>query len=405
MPNRRALMLTAVLGLGTLIAALGGPITAANAGGQFGVNTTTKGNQWLNAIARLANERFVVVWESDSGPNRADVFAQLFSSSGARFGVNFPVSAGRGKQTVPAVAALTDGSFVVVWVSDTQNPNGTVYGQLFAANGTYLGRPFRIGDPSSAQATPQVSALSDGGFVVVWASSPDGSSDSSYDIVGRRFSVDGTGVGHQFRANKDRAGAQMRPSVAGRADGGFTVVWDSAEDDGSGGTDYFIRGQSFAADGSRSGVGLIVKRGVSELKRPRIATLVGGGFVVTWEAANRRLTPVSNVYAQRYSEADTQVGGLIRVHQSSRSEVNPAVGGLANGGFVVAWSNDSFANILVQRYAGDGALVGNAVRVNEKTDAIRDWAGIAPSGDGGFAVSWDGQDGSALGVFGRTFKQ
>ena len=54
---------------------------------------------------------------------------------------------------------------------------------------------------------------------------------------------------------------------------------------------------------------------------------------------------------------------------------------------------------------GDGALVGNATRVNENTDAIRDWAGIAPSGDGGFAVSWDGQDGSALGVFGRTFKQ
>lgn len=405
MPNQRALMLTLVLGLGTWIAALGGPITAANAAGQFEVNTTTKGNQWLNAIARLASGRFVVVWESDKGPNRADVYAQLFSSSGARFGVNFPVSAGRGKQTVPTVAALTDGSFVVVWVSDLQNPNGTVYGRRFAANGTYVGRPFRIGDPSGAQATPQISALADGGFVVVWASSPDGSSDDSYDIVGQRFSADGAQVGQQFRANRKRAGAQLRPYVTGRADGGFTVVWDSSEDDGSGGTRYFIRGQSFAVDESRSGRGFVVKRSVNQLQRPRIATLVGGGFVVVWQASNRRPTPVSNVYAQRYSEADTQVGGLIRVRHSGRSEVNPAVGGLANGGFVVAWSNDSFADILAQRYAGDGSPVGSATRVNENTDAIRDWAGIAPSGDGGFAVSWDGQDGSALGVFGRTFNQ
>lgn len=403
MPNRFALALTAFAAVG--LAVPGGLVTAANAGGQFQVNTSTRGNQWLNAIARLADGKFVIVWENDGGPGaRGRIEAQLFSSDGARYGVDIPVAGGRGSQMTPAVAALADGSFVVVWVSNRQNPGGSIYGQRLAANGVFLGQPFLISGKSGAQETPEIAALADGGFVVVWASSPDGSSEASYDIVGQRFAADGSKVAAPFPVNGNPEGAQLRSFIAGGAGGGFTVVWDSAEDNGSGGKNYYIRGQSYSADGSRSGRPFVVRRSTGQLQRPRIAMLADGGFVVVWEGLRGALDAF-NVYAQHYSAAGTQVGGLIPVARARKNDVNPAVGALAGGGFVVAWADDNFANIRAQRFAADGSATGRAVVVNERTQQVRDWPGIAPSPDGGFAISWDGQDSSALGVFGRVLKQ
>jgi hypothetical protein len=179
------------------------------------------------------------------------------------------------------------------------------------------------------------------------------------------------------------------------------VVWDSAKDNGSGGTTSTIYGQRFAADGSTVGATFQVFSRQTDLRRPRIATLESGGFVVVWEWLNKQ--SVYNAYAQRYSADGDKVGGVVRVAPAKRNQFNPNLIGLVGGGYVVAWA-DEFADILGQRLADDGSLVGDVFQINGSADEVRDWPVLAASPDGGFTVTWDGQDNSALGVFGRIYK-
>jgi Ca2+-binding RTX toxin-like protein len=81
--------------------------------------------------------------------------------------------------THPKVAALTGGSFVVVW--ETQFP-----GEIRARVGGGAEFLVRGGDPSMS---PDVVALEDGGFFVAWS---DGPTDH---ILGQRYNAAGTKVG------------------------------------------------------------------------------------------------------------------------------------------------------------------------------------------------------------------
>src|SRR5262245_33733196 len=103
---------------------------------------------------------------------------------------------------------------------------------------------FTTGD----QITPTVAALSDGGFVVTWASLGQDGSDGG--IYGQRYAADGTAVGNEFQVNSFTSSDQNTPSVTALSDGGFVVTWMSLGQDGSG---EGIYAQRFAADGNAVG--------------------------------------------------------------------------------------------------------------------------------------------------------
>src|SRR6185312_14959596 len=71
---------------------------------------------------------------------------------------------------LPAVAALRGGAFVVVWESKGEDGSGYgIYGQVFKANGLKSGGEFKVNTTTSNDQTqPAVAALADGGFIVVW---------------------------------------------------------------------------------------------------------------------------------------------------------------------------------------------------------------------------------------------
>src|SRR5262249_57557219 len=78
------------------------------------------------------------------------------------------------------------------------------------------------------QQTPEVAALGDGNFIVVWDSvEQDGSSSG---VFARRV-VGGVPTGPEFRVNTSTVGSQQDPRVAA-SDTGFVVVWDSVGQDG-----------------------------------------------------------------------------------------------------------------------------------------------------------------------------
>jgi hypothetical protein len=79
------------------------------------------------------------------------------------------------------------------------------------------------------QYQPAVAALSDGGYVVTWGSlSQDGSAfdlssqnGSAFDIYAQRYDATGNTVGSETRVNTTTANQQFYPWVTGLSDGGY----------------------------------------------------------------------------------------------------------------------------------------------------------------------------------------
>ncbi|CAM8662094.1 Kexin/furin catalytic domain [Paracoccaceae bacterium] len=165
------------------------------------------------------------------------------AASGAEFRVNSFVS---GDQQTPSVTALSDGGWVVTWMSQWQDGSDWgIYGQRYGLDGAASGAEFRVNTyVQSVQASPSVTALSDGGWVVTWHSA--GQDGSSWGIYGQRYGFDGAVSGAEFRVNSFVSGDQQTPAVTALSDGGWVVTWMSHGQDGS---SWGVYSQRYTADG------------------------------------------------------------------------------------------------------------------------------------------------------------
>jgi hypothetical protein len=182
----------------------------------------------------------------------------------------------------PSVTSLSDGGFVVVWDSNGQDRSSWgVYAQRFDLNGNKIGSEFRVNTwTTDAQWGPSVASLLNGGFVVVWQSF--GQDSSGYGVYGQGFDADGNKVGPEFRVNTWTTDSQWNPSVTSLPNGGFVVVWDSKEQDGS---EYGVYGQRFDLVGNKVGSEFQVNTWTRDTQWfPSITSLTNGGFVVVWDS-------------------------------------------------------------------------------------------------------------------------
>ncbi|MBF0326510.1 MAG: cadherin-like domain-containing protein [Alphaproteobacteria bacterium] len=161
---------------------------------EFELATTVTGIQGYPSIAAL-DGGFVVVWESESvdGSGLA-VVGQRFTNAGTMSGSQFTINnlTTTGDQSLARVTTLADGGFVVVWQCASVDGNGIgVAARLYDADGTARGSQFQVNTTATGeQSAPAVAALSDGGFVVTWQSaSQDG---NLLGIYSQRFAADGT---------------------------------------------------------------------------------------------------------------------------------------------------------------------------------------------------------------------
>ena len=77
----------------------------------------------------------------------------------------------------------------------------------------------------------QITALSNGGFVVTWQDHSLGvggaTGDSSdFAVKAQVFAADGTRVGSELLVNTATAGDQQLPQITALSNGGFVVTWD-----------------------------------------------------------------------------------------------------------------------------------------------------------------------------------
>ena len=175
------------------------------------------------------------------------------------------------------------GGFVVTWDSYGQDGSSWgVFGQVFDANGNKLGNEFRVNTYTlNSQYSPSVASLSGGGFVVTWHS--NGQDGSSWGVFGQMFNTNANKVINEFRVNTYTSGRADLSQVWRPYP--MEDLWSLGISNGQDGSNYGVYGQVFDANGNKLGNEFQVNTYTSgEQSAPSVASLSGGGFVVTWNS-------------------------------------------------------------------------------------------------------------------------
>jgi hypothetical protein len=214
-------------------------------GGEFLVNQFTSFNQRSAKVAALAGGGFVVVWVSEqersgnmdnpsaaylySPTNRAtvDIFARLYNGNGAAVAGEFLVNTNLDPCSDPAVAAGTDGGFMIVWAQKNMTIpqfSWDIFARPFSSAGVggtaVVANGYQYGD----QYLPRVSALGTD-YLVVWTSlAQDGSREGVY---GRILRNNGTPAAAEMRINTTTMSQQIHPVVSSDGFSRYVAVWSS----------------------------------------------------------------------------------------------------------------------------------------------------------------------------------
>ncbi|MBW8056141.1 MAG: hypothetical protein FVQ76_12670 [Nitrospira sp.] len=375
------------------------------AGVEFRVNDDITFNQGSPNVAVLNDGNFVIAYAGNNADaNMHGVVARLYDPAGNPLTDEFIVNTGvADDQYAPSVSALDDGGFVVTWTSNLQDGSGLgVYGQRYDALANPVGAEFWVNTTTQrSQASSEVATLADGGFVVTWNSwFQDG---NKWGVYGQRFDDQGAPVGGEFQANMVTSRDQAVPQVAALTDGGFVLVWHSDRQDGS---SYAIIGRRYDALGNPVADEFQINSFTSGFQGyPHVTALADSGFVVTWHSDGQDGSGWG-VYGRRYDGAGDPAGGEFRVNPDTLNhQAGTRMTTLTDGGFVVAWGafDGSLWRTFARRYTADGVAMGDKFQISDATNTAGLRPRLAPTPDGGFVITWHSPDGDEKGAFARVF--
>ena len=198
--------------------------TPVKIGNEENVNTEITGSQEKAHVVKLSGGGYAITWISSSS---RDVKVQLFDENSTKIGseitVNSTTSGFQGWGDTSPISALSNGGFVIVYQSPDANENGS-FGQRFDSTGSKIGSEFQINTTTSGDnSNASVSAFDAGGFVATWRSADS----NGWGVYGQIFDSSGNKQGGEFQVNSYTSGSQHRSSVATLSNGTFIVTWGS----------------------------------------------------------------------------------------------------------------------------------------------------------------------------------
>ena len=364
-------------------------------GTEFLVNSSYTGAQFSPVATGLADGRFVIAWSDEYGDGSAEgVKAQIFRADGSKDGPEFLVNTTtQSQQDTPAVTALANGGFVIGW-TDSSETGGESYGssvraQIFNQNGSKLGTEIVLNtEPSFAALEVALTTLPDGRLVASWTSGSDTDGDpSEFGIHAQLFNSDGGKTGPEFLVNTSVNSLQRNSTIAALPDGGFIISWSDPSASNLEIPLNDIRAQMFNADGSKAGAEMLVNTTIArDQNSSQITVLADGGFVIAWSDDVRRFGgPPNALGAQVFDANGNKLGGELFLKASQTGEsFAPEITALSDGRFVATWQN---AGIHAQIFNADGSAAGAEVKVETLSSDVKNPT-IDTLADGRVIVSW-----------------
>jgi hypothetical protein len=382
------------------------------------------GDQSNPAIGRLTDGGYVIAWNSDGQDGSAGAPTPSATAPRAkRWAPEFRVNTAHGRRAKlpasrgPLERRLRD------HLAGRQRPRGSgwgwgVFAQRYNADGSAAGSSFLVNTTTESSQYHGAVVSYDGGFAVVWSSDSYVAGGNGHDIYLTRYDNAGTVQGTPEQrvsvtpgTSDAQPGGQDLPRIAAHANGDLVIVWrDNSGNDGSG---WGVFGRTYSAAGGFGDTFQVNTTTTGTQYNPDVATLADGGFVVVWEDHNGLDGSSYATFAQRYDSNGAAAGDAFVVNENTNgAQYQAKVSGLATGGFVVAFYNDTgdyWGDVYLREFDASGQPVDGDRRVNGGTAGVYrgDSApAIADLGNGNFVVAWqadNNSDGSGSGIYQRVF--
>ncbi|HTM19014.1 MAG TPA: right-handed parallel beta-helix repeat-containing protein, partial [Kofleriaceae bacterium] len=319
-------------------------------------------------------------------------------------------------QERPDVAVSSDGTFLVVWQDASRAPPDTsvsaIRGRRLQRVGTAPGFldpvDFVVNDKKpTGQTLPAVAAAPDGSFVVVWQDLIHTSDASGAGVRLRRVGADGVPVGTDVQVNALFSGGdQDQPDIAMSPDGTYLVVYRNASS-----FSPVIVVRPFDAFDLPTGLDTQLQGpNGADLTEPAIAFGLGT-YVVVWNDGNIGTDAApSGIRGRRLQPSGGPAGAEIQVNSTTAgAQTQPAIGAAAGDSFVIAWTDASAAApdskaqaIRARRLLSDDSFDAPDTVVNTTVAGAQVQPALPPSADTALLIAWASPDGSSRGVRGRT---
>ncbi|NVJ90387.1 MAG: tandem-95 repeat protein, partial [Methylocystaceae bacterium] len=304
-----------------------------------------------------------------------------------------------GAQSSPDVAALKEGGYVIVYEGVDANSDNAVYFTKYDETGTAGTEVSFSQFPSGyVNGTARVAALENGGFVITWA---QGSALNGTEVLMSVYNEDGT-LDSNFTASmvvdtSNQAGEQYAIRVTGLSDGSFVTTWTEDGD---------IKAKHYYPDGSDTGEISVAATANTEAGS-EIVALNNGGYAIAYQSDDT--TDVA-LKLRIYNANDTVVASDIVVDAQNIEDINSRdITVLNNGNIVVAGvadkTGDGNADALAMIYEPNGTFYDGPIMLNNLDDEAETAVSVTALSDGNFVAVWRsvGNDTDQGGLFGRLF--
>jgi Ca2+-binding RTX toxin-like protein len=229
----------------------------------------------------------------------------------------------------PDVAVNANGVGIVVW-EEYNGATARLHGQLFnAATRSLIGGDFFILNTDTSPHNPEVVALSNNNFAIVW---DDFGATTGADVRGAIYTPNATLAG-VFTRNS--ANGEAESSIAALSGGGFVISDTNTPTDGSAST---ILLRTYDASGNSTHASSIIISG-DNLSGSSLAPTADGGFVVTY--FDEQLHYVRDWTRSADGTAIGVAGNLAGEHRDSSDAILLADGRIATIGDNLSGSGQS----------------------------------------------------------------
>lgn len=181
--------------------------------------TATTGFSFGGALTTLTGGRVAVVYDYTPGAlSDMDIYVQVFNPDGSFVAARQVSTITTHSQLFPAVTALSNGNFAVVWQDRPDFPAiARIRGRILSPNGALLGSEIAVNTGALRADSPD--AAIGNGFAVTF--------EVGKKILVQRFSLNGAVAGAAGQIDVADGRVHERPKAAGLPGGGAAVVWES----------------------------------------------------------------------------------------------------------------------------------------------------------------------------------
>jgi hypothetical protein len=205
-------------------------------------------------------------------------------------------------------------------------------------------------------------------------------------------------LGPEFRVTDRAETNYMSPAVAVDASSGeFLVVWSQMRWLGPRDREDDIRGQRFAADGTRIGLNFWISGRAADHNQDTPAVVFNpteGEYLVVWKDSRNYHWGIRghDIYGQRLTADGARIGPNFQISRGhpTRSDVWPTVAyNSVRNEYLVVWHTYGSWRIIGQRLAGDGTRIGAYFQINGGASDDSRYAKLAyNSSDDEYLVVW-----------------